>query len=143
MPLPGSNIENPLRVFLCHGSDDKPAVRQLYHRLQGDGYAPWLDEENLLPGQDWREEIKLAIRSVDAIVVCLSRMSIDRNGFIQDEISFALNAADERREDAPLIIPARLEACDIPDRLLRWHWVDLFDPTGYERLLRGLNARSR
>jgi hypothetical protein len=43
----------PLRVFLCHSSGDKQAVRDLYRRLRGDGLDPWLDEENLLPGQNW------------------------------------------------------------------------------------------
>jgi hypothetical protein len=37
-----------LRVFLCHSSQDKPAVRELYKRLGGEGWIdPWLDEENL------------------------------------------------------------------------------------------------
>ncbi|MDQ2945896.1 MAG: toll/interleukin-1 receptor domain-containing protein [Acidobacteriota bacterium] len=43
----------PLRVFLCHSSTDKLAVRDLYTRLAEEGAAPWLDEENLIPGQDW------------------------------------------------------------------------------------------
>jgi hypothetical protein len=40
------------RVFLCHDSQDKPIVRELYQRLlavpQGDDKGwidPWLDEE--------------------------------------------------------------------------------------------------
>ncbi|MBI5839508.1 MAG: toll/interleukin-1 receptor domain-containing protein [Chloroflexi bacterium] len=43
-----------LRVFLCHASQDKPIVRELYQRLNAEGWIdPWLDEEKLLPGQDW------------------------------------------------------------------------------------------
>jgi len=37
--------KRPLKVFLCHASADKPAVRELYLRLKKDGvdrYA-WLD----------------------------------------------------------------------------------------------------
>jgi len=48
-----------LRVFLCHSSQDKPIVRELYQRLLAEGWIdPWLDEEKLLPGQDWGMEIK-------------------------------------------------------------------------------------
>lgn len=48
-----------LRVFLCHSSNDKPAVRELYGRLKGEGWIdPWLDEEKLYPGQDWDLEIE-------------------------------------------------------------------------------------
>lgn len=39
-----------LRVFLCHASQDKPIVRELYQRLLAEGWIdPWLDEEKLLP----------------------------------------------------------------------------------------------
>lgn len=46
-----------LRAFLCHAREDKPAVRALYQRLSRDGIEPWLDEEDLLPGMDWEQEI--------------------------------------------------------------------------------------
>jgi len=47
------NPDRKLRVFLCHASQDKPVVRELYQRLNAEGWIdPWLDEEKLLPGQD-------------------------------------------------------------------------------------------
>lgn len=46
-----------LRVFLCHSSGDKPQVREIYKHLTAEGVEAWLDEENLLPGQDWELEI--------------------------------------------------------------------------------------
>ena len=37
-----------LRVFLFHSSQDKPIVRELYQRLNAEGWiGPWLDEEKL------------------------------------------------------------------------------------------------
>lgn len=40
-----------LRVFLCHASQDKPVIRELYQRLSAEDWLnPWLDEEKLLPG---------------------------------------------------------------------------------------------
>jgi len=46
--------DRKLRVFLCHASQDKPIVRELYQRLDAEGWIdPWLDEEKLLPSQDW------------------------------------------------------------------------------------------
>jgi hypothetical protein len=52
-----------LLVFLCHSSGDKEAVRNLYGRLKQDGFRPWLDEEDLLPGHDWNDEIRRAVRA--------------------------------------------------------------------------------
>ena len=34
-----------LRVFLCHSSNDKPAVRELYRQLSAEGWMDvWLDD---------------------------------------------------------------------------------------------------
>jgi hypothetical protein len=131
-----------LRIFLCHSSGDKQAVRELYRRLHADGFDPWLDEENLLPGQDWQRVITEAVRAADIVLVCLSRDSVNKRGYVQKEIKYALDVADEQPDDAIYLIPLRLEDCDIPERLRRWHWVSLFEPTGYERLLSSLKYRA-
>ena len=143
-PLPAASTELPrrLRVFLCHASGDKPAVRDLYRRLRSDGIAPWLDEEDLLPGQDWQLEIPKAVRSSDSVIICLSSRAITKAGYVQKEIKYTLDAADEQPESAIFLIPLRLEECEVPERLRRWQWVDLFRETGYERLLRALRARA-
>jgi len=65
-------MTRPLNVFLCHASQDKPAVRELYKRLSAEKWIdPWLDEEDLLPGQDFDFEINQALRDADAIIICL------------------------------------------------------------------------
>jgi hypothetical protein len=132
----------PLRIFLCHASDDKPAVRHLYRRLLADRFDPWLDEEKLLPGQDWEREIEKAVRASDIVVVCLSRRSCTKTGFVQKEIRQALDVADEQPDDAIFLIPLRLDECDVPQRLSRWHWVNWFEGGSYDRLLRALQLRA-
>ncbi|MDQ3819365.1 MAG: toll/interleukin-1 receptor domain-containing protein [Acidobacteriota bacterium] len=131
-----------LRVFLCHSSDDKPLVRNLYNRLNSDGIDSWLDEENLLPGEEWELEIIKAVRSSDIVIVCLSQSSINKSGYVQKEIKLALDVADEQPEGAIFLIPVKLEECDVPRRLSRWHWVNLFQEHGYERLMRALKSRA-
>jgi two-component SAPR family response regulator len=131
-----------LKVFLCHSKDDKPRVRELYRRLVANGFDAWLDEEKLLPGQDWRIEIPKAIKVADAVIVCLSQNSVSKEGYIQKEIKFALDIADEKPEDTIYIIPAKLEECSVPERLSRWQWVELFRESGYTRLLNALDRRA-
>jgi formylglycine-generating enzyme required for sulfatase activity len=131
-----------LRVFLCHASGDKPAVRELHQRLCAQGIDAWLDEEKLLPGQDWQLEIPKAVRVSDVVIVCLSKKSINKAGFVQKEIKIALDVADEQPEGAIFLIPARLEECQVPDRLSRWQWVSLFEVKGYDRLMRALQSRA-
>jgi hypothetical protein len=132
-----------IRIFLCHASGDKPVVRELYQWLTRDGFQPWLDEEDLLAGQDWEAEIKRAVHEADVVLVCLSQSATTKRGFVQKEIKFALDVADELPLGTIFIIPVRLEDCSVPDRLGRWHWVDFFPATakGYEKLLRALRLQ--
>ncbi|NTU84330.1 MAG: SUMF1/EgtB/PvdO family nonheme iron enzyme [Chloroflexales bacterium] len=136
-------LTRPLRVFLCHASGDKPAVRKLYQRLRADGFAPWLDQEEIIPGQEWQREIPRAVHTADVVVVCLSPTAITKAGYVQQEISFALDIAQQQPEGAIFLIPLRLAECDVPERLSRWQWVDYFDAHGYDRLVRALRIRAK
>ena len=129
-------------VFLCHSSADKPAVRELCRRLAAEGYEPWLDEQRLLPGQDWQLEIPKAIHQSQAVVVCLSRASVSKEGYLQKEIKYALDVVDEKPEGTIFLIPVKLEECEVPGRLLRWQWANLYEQGGYERLALALGARA-
>lgn len=133
---------HPLRIFLCHSSGDKQAVRDLYQQLRTDGFDPWLDEENLLPGQDWQRKIPEAVSTADVVLVCLSRSSISKKGYVQKEIMYALDVADEQPEDTIYLIPLKLEECGIPERLRRWHAVSLYEANGHERLMSALRHRT-
>jgi TIR domain/SIR2-like domain len=132
-----------LRVFLCYSSSDRPKVRTLRSKLLEDEFQPWFDEENILPGQDWDYVIRKAIRASDIALVCLSETSIKKVGYVQKEIKRVLDVADQQPEGIIFLIPVRLEQCDVPESLSRWHRVDLFDESGYPRLLRSLRSRSR
>ncbi len=137
-----SNTNRLLKVFLCHASDDKPTVHKLYSRLLNDGIDAWLDTEKLLPGQNWKVEIPKAVKNSDVVIVCLSNQSINKEGFIQKEIKIALDTADEKPESAIFIIPARLENCNVPERITQYQWVDLFSDDGYKRLMKALQLRA-
>src|ERR1035441_2326604 len=130
-----------LRVFLCHSRYDKLKVRDLYVALNQQSYVrPWLDEESLLPGADWELEIGKAVRTSHCVIVCLSRRAMGSSGYLHKEIRFALDVADRQPEGRIFLIPVKLEECDVPERLCRYHWVELFRPGGYELLLRSLRA---
>ncbi len=132
-------LKRSLQVFLCYASDDKPAVRSLYQQLKAErGIVPWFDEEALLPGQKWKHEIPKAVRNSDIVLVCLSQKSVNKSGYVQKEIRFALDVADNKPEDTIYIIPVRLEECEAPERLRNLQWENFFAENGYERLMQTL-----
>jgi len=138
--------ERKLRVFLCHTSVDKPRVREIYQRLANEAWIdPWLDEEELLPGQDWSEEIEKAIEKSDAVLVFLSNNSVSKKGYVQKELEFALNRTLESPEHLVNIIPLRLDDVQPPDSLRSFQWMDYPSTekeTYYERLLKSLKERA-
>lgn len=103
--------QEALAVFLCHGSEDKPFVRALYDQLQENGFAPWLDERDILPGQIWETAINSAVRKADVVLVCLSRTSASKAGYLQREIARVLEVAEEQPEGAIFLICAFSEIC--------------------------------
>ena len=131
------------RVFLAHASQDKPAVRDLYGRLSAAGHVPWLDEEDIFPGQDWDFEIRKALGQVDCVIVCLSRNSVSKIGYIQKEIKRVLDIADEHPDGEIFVLPVRLEDCEVPQRLSKLHYVDYFSPNGFQRILASLGLVRR
>ena len=75
------------------------------------------------------------------VLVCMTASSVDKVGYLQQEISIALTLAAQQPEGSVFLIPVRLEPCRIPDGMSTWQWVDLFEETGYPRLLRAIGAR--
>lgn len=138
------NVEGTLRVFLCHASNDKPKVLDLYNRLKNEvalKIDPWLDKEKLLPGDDWDLEIRKAVRTTDIIIVCLSKNSTTKEGYIQKEIRQALDVAQEKPPGTLFIIPLKLEECIVPDGILQYQWLDYSEEGAYKRLLAAFRKR--
>ena len=126
------------RIFLCHANEDKAQVRQVYQRLKTEGFNPWLDEKDLLPGQLRNQEIRKALKSSDFILVFLSRNSVAKRGDIQREMKLALDAWQEIPEGQIHTIPIRLDDCMIPEQFQQFEPVDLFGDGGWERLIRAI-----
>lgn len=137
------SAQRRLQVFLCHASQDKPRVRELYRRLSNEPWIdPWLDEEKLLPGQDWDLEIQQAIRAADIIVICLSKESVSKEGYVQREFKRALSYAEEKPEGTIYIVPLRFDDCTPPRKFQQWQWLDYSAADSWEKLFQSLRLRA-
>ncbi len=132
--------QKKLLIFLSHASEDKRQVRNLCKRLREDGFDPWLDEERLLPGQDWNLEIEKALRASDAILLCFSSLSVAKEGYIQREYKRAMRCLEEKPEGTIFVIPVRLDDCELPHFIREIQWVDY--PKDYDHLTASLQMRA-
>jgi len=131
---------NAQDVFLCHGVEDKKEVREVYNFLKDNGISSWLDEINIPLGADWNIEIRKAIKNVKIVLVLLSRKSVAKTGYLQKEIRFALDRADEMPDGSVFIIPVRLDDCELPERLSKWQRLDWDDAGSGSRLVNDLRT---
>jgi DNA-binding winged helix-turn-helix (wHTH) protein len=141
-PKPAALTPRHLRIFLAHAREDKERVRQLYSMLKASGFDPWLDEVDLLPGQNWKAEIQGAIRDAGVFLACLSCNSVAKKGYVQTEFRTALSAYSERPPGMVYLIPVKFDECEVPDMqipergitLRDIHYVELWEDSGIERL---------
>jgi hypothetical protein len=136
-------LGRPLKIFISYASPDRSRAQELCSWLLARGADVWLDTEKLLPGQDWKMEISKALDETDLILLCLSKKSVSREGYVQKEMRLALDRALEMPPGEIFLIPARFEDVDLPYSLRDYQAVDLFSENGMKKLVLSLNLRAQ
>ena len=116
-----------IRVFLAYAEEDRADAKRLYAALQKAGFEPWMDQEKLLPGQNWPRAIERAIDLSEFFIGCFSRRSVVKRGHFQCELEYALNVASRVPAEEIFFLPLRLNDCEVPSTISRKvQHVDLF-----------------
>ena len=142
-------VVSQLIPFLCYAKENSKEVREFRERLRAETWIdPWFDEEDILPGQKWEGSVADAVHNSHAVIVFLSSVAIRTEGFFQKELKLALDAAAEKPDGTIFIIPIRLDACDVPERLLPYQYVDYFGDEAhkdhvYSSLIVALKIRAK
>jgi len=128
------------RIFLSYERSDQPTVSRLYDQLTDAGLLPWMDDRNAEPGSDWMMHILQVIKQSDYFVFCLSPRSAAKEGVIAEEVNQGLARQARLPVGSRFFYVARLEECEIPERLRKIQYVDLFREGGAEKLIRALTS---
>jgi hypothetical protein len=126
-------------VFLSHASPDKPFVRRLRSSLATSKFETWVDEHDLLPGDDLPGEIARALAGAAVFVVVISANSVGSRW-----LTYELRLATQRMvEGELLVVPLRLDDSEAPPEIRSLLWADFrgdFD-IGWRVLLAALERR--
>ena len=131
-------------VFLCHNSEDKPAVKAIGEKLRKKGIRPWLDEWQFRPGLPWQKALESQIKHIKSAAVFIGPNGV---GPWQDvEIEAFLR--EFIRREIP-VIPVILKECDdqnlptIPLFLQGMMWVDFRkdDPDPMNQIIWGVTGK--
>lgn len=128
------------RIFLSYAREDGEQVAELYQQLTGAGFAPWMDTQDILPGQNWKYHTNKALKESDLVIVCLSVVSVVKRSEIQKEIRISLERLNEKLDSDIYIIPVRLDNCEVPESLSHIQWIDINSDDGWNRLLTAIRS---
>jgi hypothetical protein len=125
-----------ISIFLNYASEDLKEVAAIYQKLKAEGHSPWMDDQDIIGGENWRRAIKRVIKDAHLFIPILTKNAVQKRGIRQTEIKWALEQSLEKMAGDIHIIPVRLEPdCEIPEELEHLHCIDLYEPRGWEKLI--------
>ncbi len=120
------------RVFVSHAYVDAERADAVRRALQASGLT--VTDATVSPGEDLRQTLADSIRTSDIVVVLLSEAASHSRWALWEQRRASSPELDAR---GVAVIPARLDAADVPDRLAGHQVIDLsanFD-SGLRRLV--------
>ncbi len=112
------------QVFLSYArADGASAAARLRAELNRSEFTVWQDIENMQGGQAWKEQLRAAIRQVDAVLVLLTPGAAKSH-----HVTWEWEMAQMVEKS---VIPLWVAKCGIPEELSRLHYHDLTTESAY------------
>ena len=128
-------------VFLCHNSQDKPAVIEIANQLKANNINPWLDKWHLRPGSSWQDLLEDQINEIRAAAVFVGNSGL--GPWQMQEIKAFLRAFVNRKCPViPVLLPNAPQEPQLPVFLQGLMWVDFRqrDPEPLGQLIWGITG---
>ena len=124
------------KAFICYSSADKAFVQRLAKALEESDVSVWVDEKEILVGDDIRSKIEEGLNASDYLVIVLSPDSVE-SPWVAKELDAKL--IEEVEAHKVTVLPLLHHECEIPPLLKGKHYADF--RADFARGLRELLAR--
>ncbi|MBV8609816.1 MAG: TIR domain-containing protein, partial [Singulisphaera sp.] len=129
-------------AFLSYNSQDRPAVREVAERLEGEGLELYLEEWELAPGREFQPALAEGLRDSKTCVVFLGPNGL--GPWQKQELQVAIDR--RARDEAFHVIPVLLPGAERPRRgdvahlefLINASWVEFLKTLDNERAFQSL-----
>jgi formylglycine-generating enzyme required for sulfatase activity len=128
-------------VFLCHNSQDKPAVIEIANQLKANNINPWLDKWHLRPGSSWQDLLEDQINEIRTAAVFVGDSGL--GPWEIEEVKAFLRAFVNRKCPViPVLLPNAPQKPQLPVFLEGLMWVDFrqHDPEPLGQLVWGITG---
>jgi hypothetical protein len=131
--IKGELVSNKKNVFISHDHDDGDFAELLKLRLEKEGFNAWIDVERLKLGEDWREEIDVAIKNSIALIAIMSPEA-RQSEYVTYEWAYAWGKGVK-------ILPIMLKKTQLHPRLESLQYIDfsIRNSRPWDKLLERLN----
>ena len=109
-----------MQVFLSYARSDEAFAKSLSAELSKHGISVWLDEEQILPGENLHQRIAEALAKSNAMVVLISPEAMNSQ-FVRSEIEYALGNPKYEGRLFPVEVRPTKQAPWILDKLQRFN----------------------
>lgn len=110
------------KVFISYSHKDKGKVNPIASSLIRVGWEVWVDERQLLGGDQIVSELGKAISDADYYIVFLSKDSV-KSPYVQYELTNALTLQISRNR--PRVIPVKLDEFSVPTILASFNYIKM------------------
>ncbi len=127
------------KVFLSYSTDDTKVATTVRDHLEAQGIACWMAPRDIVPGNDYGEQIIIAIEQASVFLLILSESS-NTSTFVRHEVERAV-------AKGKVIIPFRIHPVQ-PSRSLEffisnYQWIDGWEtrmPSGWDALVKSIRS---
>jgi len=99
-------MSNQKDIFISYCSNDYKFVKKkIYQLLQKLNVSAWFDKNDILPGQEWNDEIKKGLKECKLFLACIGKKDLEKTKYQKYEIYVAIiRSACKQCDILPVLI---------------------------------------
>ena len=110
--------DRKLKVFISYSRKDEDFAQELLAGLELAGFAPYLDKQDIVAGEDWQARLGRLIEAADTVVIVMSRDAV-----ASERCAWEVERAATLKKRLLPIVWRRVDEAHVPPRLKQFNYI--------------------